>query len=79
MNGQIKSALAATVTVVVIMVVAVVRTLRWTAPPGESLSGALPLVGCFAFVTALGLSIGWWRFFRDRRERRNRPKPLDLG
>ena len=83
MKPHIRTALYSTGAVLLVVGILFARLmLRMSALNDGSpaaLQAQLVWLGLFALVTVLGLSIAWWRVFRDARERRNRPKPLDFG
>jgi hypothetical protein len=37
------------------------------------------LIFFFGTPLVLGIAFAWWRLLRDRKQHRNRAKPLDLG
>lgn len=54
------------------------RSTRYSGEPPD-LGSAVMTYGFFGLITLLGIGFAWIRVFQDRKARRNRAKPLDLG
>lgn len=55
------------------------QAFRSNGGDGPDPASSVLIYGFFGLVTALGIGLAWWRVLQDRRRRRNRSKPLDLG
>ena len=83
MKPHIRNALLSTSAVLSLIGLTIWRMIYWglriSGHNSAAVAGWLVEAGIFAGILVLGLSIAWWRIFRDRAERRRRPAPLNLG